>query len=119
MQYGNHAGVIAALNQDSGESIKEVIKEIISHEVHHAILLTDILKKNNVEPTVAVWPPQTADTTDEMIQKDITAETSAITLYQQILTLNLDDQIKKTIENIMWSEEHHRHMFTEILPELS
>lgn len=118
VQYGNHAGVIAALKRDGDGSIGAVIKEIIGQEVKHAILLTDILKKNNIEPTVAVWPPQTAVTASEMIQKDIAAETGAIKLYQQILTLSFDDKTKKIIEAIMLSEETHHHMFTEILPEL-
>lgn len=118
VQYGNHAGVIAALKRDSDGSIGAVIKKIIGQEVNHVILLTDILKKNNVEPTVAVWPPQTAVTAGEMIQKDITTESGAIKLYQQILTLDFDDQTKEIIKTIMLAEEAHYQMFTDILPEL-
>ena len=118
VQYGNHAGIIASLNQDSDGSIGGVIKDIIGHEVQHAILLTNILKNHNIEPTVAVWPPQTADTADKMIKKDIAAESGAIKLYQQILTLDFDYNTKTTIERIMHSEETHHHIFTEILPQL-
>ncbi len=116
VQYGNHAGVIAALKRDPGGSIRAVVKGIIGEEVNHAILLTNILKKHNIDPTVAVWPPQTAVTAGEMIQKDIAAESNAIKLYQQILTLDFDDQTKRIIEAIMLSEGAHHQMFTEILP---
>jgi len=119
VQYGNHAGIIAALKKDSTGSINTIIRDIIGQEVHHAIQLTDILKKHDIEPTVAVWPPQTAETTEEMIKKDIAAEAGAIKLYQQILTLDFNDQTKRLIETIMEAEATHHHMFNEILPELS
>lgn len=117
VQYGNHAGIIQSLDKDAGKSKGKckVIENIIGHEVHHAILITDMLKQNGIEPTVAVWPPQTAATPDEMIQKDIAAETSAIKLYQQILSLDFDDRIKKSIETIKLSEEMHHNMFTAML----
>ncbi len=118
VQYGNHAGIIAALNKDSEGSIGEAIKEIVCQEMHHAIFLTDIIKKGNVEPTVAVWPPQTAVAADQMIQKDIDAETGAIKLYQQILTLDFDDKIKTDIDQIIQAEEAHHQMFVDILSEL-
>jgi rubrerythrin len=118
VQYGNHAGIIAALKRDPDGSIGTDIRKIICQEVEHAILLTDILKKNNVEPTVAVWPPQTAVTAGEMIKKDIDAEIGAIKLYQQILTLDFDDQVKTIIDNIIHSEEAHHHLFTEILHDI-
>jgi len=119
VQYGNHAGIISALQHDSAGSVNSMIKEIIGHEVNHAILLTDILKKHNIEPTVAVWPPQTADSAGDMIQKDIAAEAGAIKLYQKILELDFNDQTKKLIESIMASEETHHQIFSEILPELT
>ncbi len=119
VQYGNHAGVIEAIGRDVDGSIQDIIQDIVNQEIHHAILLTTILKKNNIEPTVAMWPPQTAPTAGEMIRKDIAAESGAVKLYQQILTLDFDDETKKIIENIMRSEKVHRTMFTAILPELS
>ncbi len=118
VQYGNHAGVIAALGRDSDGSIKSVIGEIVNQEIQHAILLTEILKKNSLEPTVAVWPPQTAPAALEMIQKDVAAERGAVELYQQILTLDFDDQTKKIITDIMHSEEVHHTMFSTILRDL-
>ncbi len=118
VQYSNHAGIIAALGQDPKGSVGKLIKEVIDNEVEHSILLTTILKKNGIEPTIAVWPPQTAATANEMIKKDIAAEMGAVKLYQQILTLDLDDQTKRIIETILQSEEMHHHIFTGILPEL-
>jgi rubrerythrin len=116
VQYGNHAGVIASLKQESN-GITTAIEEIITDEVHHAVLLTQIMKENDVEPSIAVWPPQTAETPNLMIQKDIAAEVGAIKLYQQILSLDFDTQTKIIIEKIMQSEKLHHHMFSNLLLE--
>jgi rubrerythrin len=69
VQYINHAGVITALNSDPGDTITKTFEKIICEEVRHSIHLSDILKKNDIEPTVAVWPPQTAATALDMVQK--------------------------------------------------
>jgi rubrerythrin len=115
VQYGNHAGVISALNSDPGGTIAKIFKKIISHEVHHSIHLSDILKKNGIEPTVAVWPPQTAATPVEMVQKDLAAESGAVALYQQILEQDFDDPTKRIIEKILRSEKAHHHYFSKLL----
>jgi rubrerythrin len=118
VQYGNHAGVITALNSDPGGTIAKILKEIICHEVAHSIHLSDILKKNGIEPTVAVWPPQTAATPVEMVRKDLAAEAGAITLYQQILEQDFDDPTKRIIEKLLSAEEAHHHYFSKLLSEL-
>jgi rubrerythrin len=118
VQYGNHAGLAAASGKDTSGSIGRIIREIIAQEVHHAIYLTEILKKNGFEPTVAVWPPQTAATPEKMMEKDIAAEKGAITLYQQILEQDFDDQTKKNMEEFLQAEMVHQQMFARILSEL-
>jgi rubrerythrin len=118
VQYSNHTGVITALNSDPGGAIAKTFKEIICHEVRHSIHLSDILKKNEIEPTVAVWPPQTADTPVEMAQQDLAAESGAIALYQQILEQDFDDPTKRIIEELLFSEKAHHHYFSKLLSEL-
>ena len=119
VQYCNHAGVLGAIGQDVDGSTRNTIEQIIGQEVHHAVLLTEILKKYDVEPTVAVWPPQTAVTAEMMIEKNIATENGAIRLYEQLLTFGFDDQTKKTIELLLRSEETHLSIFRDMLPELS
>ncbi len=118
VQYGNHAGKLNAHNGQPNPLIITEIQNVIKQEVDHSIILTGILIRNNAQPTVAVWPPQTAETPAQMIKKDISTETAAITLYQQILELDLDDRSKKDIENIMYSEKAHSQIFTKLLEKL-
>jgi len=116
VQYGNHAGVIAHLRKNSKtDTLATTIQQIINDEVQHAVQLTQIMKENGVEPSIAVWPPQTADTTPKMIAQDIAAETGAVKLYQQILSLNFSDQVKRIIEKMMQTEELHHHIFSNLL----
>lgn len=117
VQYGNHAGVITALS-DAGDTLAKSFEEIICNEVHHSIHLSNILKKNGIEPTVAVWPPQAAATPVEMVQKDLAAESGAIDLYQQILEKDFDDPTKEIIEKLLNSEKAHHHYFSKLLSEL-
>jgi rubrerythrin len=119
VQYGNHAGVIKALNSDPDSVIAKTLEEIICHEVRHSIHLSDILKKSGIEPTVAVWPPQTAPTLEKMVQQDLAAESGAIALYQQILEQDFDDPTKRIIEKLLFNEEGHHHYFSKLLSELS
>lgn len=118
VQYGNHAGVITALNFDPGGTIAKTFEEIICQEVHHSIKLSGILKRNGIEPTVAVWPPQTSATPSEMVQKDLAAESGAVALYKQILEQDFDDTIKRIVEKLLSSEEAHHHYFSKLLSEL-
>jgi rubrerythrin len=80
--------------------------------------MSDILKKSGIEPTVAVWPPQTAATPVEMVRKNLAAESGAIALYQQILEQDFDDPTKLIIEKLLFSEEAHHHYFSKLLSEL-
>jgi rubrerythrin len=118
VQYSNHAGVITALNSDPGGAIAETFGQIICDEVDHSIHLSDILKKNGIEPTVAVWPPQTAATLEEMVQKDLAAESGATALYQQILEKDFDGPTKRVIEKLLLSEKNHHRIFSKLLSEL-
>ena len=54
-----------------------------------------------------------------MLEKDVAAENGAITLYQKILTQDFDDYTKKRIEEVLRAEQQHRHMFSELLTEIS
>jgi rubrerythrin len=118
VQYGNHAGLITALKSDPGGTVAKTFEEIICQEVHHSIQLSRILKKNEIEPTVAVWPPQTAATPVEMVKKDLAAESGAVELYQQILEKDFDDPIKMIVEKLLVSEKSHHHYFSKLLSEL-
>jgi rubrerythrin len=115
VQYGNHTGVITALDNDPEGTIGKAFKEIICNEVYHSIHLSEILKRNGIEPTVAVWPPQTAATLADMLKKDLDAESGAIALYQQILEKDFDDPTKVIIEKLLNSEKAHHHYFSELL----
>lgn len=115
VQYGNHAGVIAHLHKNSEtDTFTKTIQQIITDEVHHSIQLTQIMKEEGEEPTIAVWPPQTAETTQDMIAQDIAAESGAVKLYQQILSQDFDDRVKRIIETIMQTEELHHHIFSKL-----
>jgi rubrerythrin len=118
VQYANHAGVITASESDSHGALANTFQEIICSEVHHSIQLSNILKKNGIEPTVAVWPPQTAATPVEMVQKDLAAERGAIDLYRQILEKDFDDPTKRIVEKLLFSEKTHHHYFSKLLSEL-
>lgn len=118
VQYGNHAGLITALKADPGGTIAKTFEEIICQEVHHSIKLSDILKKNGIEPSVAVWPPQTAATPEEMVEKDLAAEDGAVDLYQQILEKDFEASIKRVIEKLLFAEKAHQHYFSKLLSEL-
>jgi len=115
VQYGNHAGVIAHLQKNSEtDTLTNTIQQIINDEVLHAVQLTQIMKEEGEEPTIAVWPPQTAETTREMIAQDIAAESGAVKLYQQILSFNFNDRVKRKIEKIMQTEKLHHHIFSKL-----
>lgn len=118
VQYSNHAGMISALHSDPGGTIAKAFTDIICHEVEHSIHLSDILKKNGIEPTVAVWPPQTAAAPVEMVQQDLAAESGAIALYQQILDKDFDNTIKEIIKKLLFSEKTHHQQFSKLLSEL-
>lgn len=118
VQYSNHTGVISALNSNPTGTIATTLEEIICNEVHHSIHLSNILKKNGIDPTVAVWPPQTAVTPVEMVQKDLAAENGAIALYHQILEQDFEDPTKRIIEKFLLAEIAHHRYFSKLLSEL-
>lgn len=119
VQYSNHAGIISTLESNGDSSFKDRVKQIIADEVHHAILLSNILTRNDVTPTISVWPPQTAKKPVDMLQKDILAEKGAIDLYEQISTLDLNDYEKEVIDTIAHAELIHYHIFSELMEELA
>ncbi|RQD58487.1 MAG: ferritin-like domain-containing protein, partial [Desulfonatronovibrio sp. MSAO_Bac4] len=59
VQYANHAGL---LTHWIDQGFAQTIQAIIADEVDHAVTLVHALKSSGSEPTLAVWPPQTADT---------------------------------------------------------
>lgn len=119
VQYSNHAGVIAALNHDKTGYLRDQVQTIIADEVEHAIEISEILKKNNLQPSVTVWPAQLGETPKEMLEKDIKAEEGAMKLYEQILALPLNDMEKRIIEQIALSEEMHFTTFTSLFGDFS
>jgi rubrerythrin len=118
VQYSNHAGVIMALNSDPHGTITKTFEKIICEEVRHSIHLSDILKKNGIEPTVAVWPPQTAATAVDMVQKDLAAESGAVALYEQLLEQDFDNPTKQTVKKLLFCEQAHKKIFSELLSEM-
>jgi rubrerythrin len=110
--------VITALNSDLGDTITKTFEKIICEEVRHSIHLSDILKKNDIEPTVAVWPPQTAATALDMVQQDLAAESGAVALYEQILEQDFDDLSKHIFEKLLLCEQAHQKLFSELLSEM-
>jgi len=119
VQYSNHAGIISTLESDRNSSVKDRVEQIIVDEIHHAILISNILTRNDVRPTISVWPPQTAKKPVDMLQKDIMAEKGAIKLYEQIGTLNLNDYEKEVIDTIVSAELGHHDIFSELIEELA
>lgn len=112
VQYSNHAGL---LHHWIDHGLAQTIQTIIADEVDHAVTLVHALKSSGSEPTMAVWPPQTADTPSKVISQDIAAEQGAVHLYTRILEFDMDDTLRKHIENIVESEKSHKKTFENML----
>lgn len=115
VQYSNHAGIIFADTGGKDTTIMDRIEQIIADEVHHAILISNILVKNKATPTISIWPPQTAPDPLVMLQKDVMAEEGAIDLYEQISTLDLSDYERETVDTISNTEIMHRDVFSDLM----
>ena len=105
VQYIHHAGIT------ENKSFKKIIPHIISQEVNHAILISNIIKKLGYTPTLNIWPPQSGKNFKEILKKDILAEKNAIQLYEEILKLKLSNEEKKIISKIIKNEENHLKIF--------
>ncbi|MFW5730740.1 MAG: ferritin-like domain-containing protein [Desulfonatronovibrionaceae bacterium] len=115
VQYSNHAGLLCHwVNQDPARTIQAVIAD----EVDHAVTLTRFLIQSGAKPTLAVWPPQTGDSPARVINQDIAAEQSAISLYSRILELDLDPELGRVIETIIEAEQSHKKIFQELAQEI-
>mgnify|MGYP006423711505 CR=1 FL=1 len=112
VQYTNHAGKLAA------KQFKEhagTIQAIVGEEQAHAQCLVQLLYESGAEPTVAVWPPQTAAAVPEMMRQDIAAEKGAISLYEEILNQeNMSANMRRSVEWMLEQEIQHENMFTRI-----
>lgn len=112
VQYANHAGL---LSHWIDQGLAKSVQAIISDEVDHAVTLVRALKSSGSEPSLAVWPPQTGDTPLRVISQDIAAEQGAVDLYTRILEFDMDDSLRKNIENIVNSEKSHKQIFENML----
>ena len=116
VQYTNHCGKLLAKEMSRQA---EKVQEIIHEEVAHSRTLVSILMENGIEPTLAVWPPQTADTAANMLQQDVKAEQGAIALYQEILAHSeATPDISQRIELILEQEISHELRFNQILKDM-
>jgi bacterioferritin len=113
VQYINHAGLI----NDKG--VESLLLSNMGDEVIHARELTRLLVKEGAQPTVAVWPPQTAKELKELIREDIQGETSAIELYQKILDLPESKKYRDLISSFLKREELHRERLKRLLNAIS
>ncbi|MFP4083836.1 MAG: ferritin-like domain-containing protein [Desulfonatronovibrio sp.] len=112
VQYANHAGL---LTHWIDQELARTIQAVIADEVDHAVTLVHALKSSGAEPTLAVWPPQTADAPLQVISQDIAAEQGAVDLYTRILEFDMDEPLRKNIENIVASEKSHKQIFENML----
>lgn len=115
VQYANHAGL---LTHWVDQGLAQTIQAIIADEVDHAVTLVHTLKSSGSEPTLAVWPPQTADTPSQVLSQDIAAEQGAVNLYTRILGFDMDEPLRKNIEDIVESEKSHKQIFENLLNNL-
>ncbi|MCA1743277.1 MAG: ferritin-like domain-containing protein [Desulfonatronovibrio sp.] len=112
VQYANHAGL---LTYWIDQGLARSIQAIIADEVDHAVTLVNTLKSSGSEPTMAVWPPQTANSPSKVISQDIAAEQGAVNLYTRILEFDMDEPLRKNIEHIVDSEKSHKLIFENML----
>jgi bacterioferritin (cytochrome b1) len=112
VQYINHSGKLKAsgLTEQS-----QKFQSIIHDEVAHAQTLVHILAARGVEPTLAVWPPNTDNDTKTMLKQDVAAEQGAIALYQEILKNDLDADTYKKIHVMLKQEIAHKKLLDALL----
>lgn len=112
VQYTNHAGKLAG---KQFEDHAETIQAIVGEEQAHAQRLVQLLYESGAEPTVAVWPPQTAAAVPEMLRQDIAAEKGAISLYEEILNEeNMSPGMQRSVLWMLEQEVQHEKTFNTI-----
>ena len=115
VQYTNHCGKLAAWKL---ESQARTVHSIVGDEAEHAQRLVQMLYETGVEPTLAVWPPQTSNAAEQLLQQDINAEKGAISLYNEILNENVSPSMRRNIEWMLEQEIQHKGTFEKIKKKL-
>ena len=108
---------VMAMGMKSPE-IKDIFEDIAIVEMKHAEKIAERLFYLGGTPTTKPTPIQVGDSLEEMIQLDLKAEDEAIELYTEIIKVadgKEDSTTRLLFEEILTSEEEHKHVFTKLL----
>jgi bacterioferritin len=109
IQYIQHA---AKLNGAEFDAIRQEILDHADEEIHHAKLISDKIAYLGYEPTTAMSPAVSADTSEEMLVQDLKAEKEAIARYKvridQATSLG-EHGLRAMLVEILSDEEEHEN----------
>src|SRR3989304_453147 len=98
--------------------IKDIFKDIAIAEMKHAENIAERLFYLGGKPTTKPTPINVGTSLKEMIELDLKAEDEAIELYTEIIKVadgEEDSTTRLLFEEILTSEEEHKHVFTKLL----
>ncbi|HLB70472.1 MAG TPA: ferritin-like domain-containing protein [Candidatus Methanoperedens sp.] len=98
--------------------IKDIFKDIAIAEMKHAENIAERLFYLGGTPTTKPTPINVGTSLKEMIELDLKAEDEAIELYTEIIKVadgKEDSTTRLLFEEILTSEEEHKHVFTKLL----
>ncbi len=108
---------VMAMGMKSPE-IREIFEEIAIVEMKHAEKIAERLFYLGGTPTTKPTPINVGESLEEMIELDLKAEEEAIELYTEIIKVadsEGDSTTRLLFEEILESEEEHKHTFTILL----
>ena len=117
VQYTNH---VAILSDNKGkyhlnDQALSTFHRIIFEEIKHAIQVSILVRQLGGIPSIAVWPPQSANELSKLLHLDLAAEKSAIELYERLLALQLNPKHQGIIGRIQNKEATHRQFFATLI----
>jgi bacterioferritin len=104
-----------------GFAVHDELKSIAIAEMKHAEAIAERLFYLGDIPTTKPNPIFVGDTLKQMIERDVTDEANAITLYKQIVEQarkENDETTNRLFREILQQEEDHHDTFTTLLEDL-
>ena len=104
-----------------GFAVHDELKSIAIVEMKHAEAIAERLFYLGDIPTTKPNPIFVGDTLKQMIERDVTDEANAITLYKQIVEQarkENDETTNRLFREILQQEEDHHDTFTTLLEDL-
>jgi bacterioferritin len=104
-----------------GFAVQDELQSIAITEMKHAEAIAERLFYLGEIPTTKPNPIFVGDTLKQMIERDVTDEANAITLYKQIVEQarkENDETTNRLFREILQQEEDHHDTFTTLLEDL-